>query len=68
MNQPLVEGALTQADTEEILSFCDSDALSVGGQSPAFWAFYYRLQPTGVLGEYITTDADFSAIKPSPSA
>jgi hypothetical protein len=59
-NEPtLVEVALTQADTEEILSFCDSDALLVGGQSLAFWAFYYRLQPTGVLGEYITTDADF---------
>jgi hypothetical protein len=59
MNQSLVEVALTQADTEEILGFCDSEALLVGGQSLAFWAFYYRLGPTGVLGDYITTDADF---------
>jgi hypothetical protein len=59
MNSPLVEVALTHADTEEILRFCDSEALLVGGQSLAFWALHYLLQPTGVLGEYITTDADF---------
>jgi hypothetical protein len=27
MNQPLVEVALTQADTDEILSFCDRDVV-----------------------------------------
>ena len=43
MNHPLVDVALTQADTEEILGFCDSEALLVGGQSLAFWALYYRL-------------------------
>jgi len=59
VNQPLVEVALTQADTEQILAFCDSEALLVGGQSLAFWALFYQLQPTGILGEYITTDADF---------
>jgi hypothetical protein len=59
VNRPLVEVALTEADTEQILAFCDSEALLVGGQSLAFWALYYQLQPTGVLGEYITTDADF---------
>jgi len=59
MNDPLVEVALTQADTEKILSFSDGEALLVGGQSLAFWAHYYDLPPTGTLGEHITTDADF---------
>jgi hypothetical protein len=59
VNEPLLEVALTRAETEEILTLCDSEALLVGGQSLAFWALHYRLQPTGVLGEYVTTDADF---------
>jgi hypothetical protein len=59
MNRPLVEVALTRADTEKILSFSDGEALLVGGQSLAFWALYYHLQPTEILGEHITTDADF---------
>lgn len=59
MNQPLTEVALTPAESAAILALCDEEALLVGGQSLAFWALYYRLEPTGVLGKHITTDADF---------
>jgi hypothetical protein len=59
MNQLLSEVALSSAESAAILALCDEEALLVGGQSLAFWAFFYRLQPTGMLGEYITTDVDF---------
>jgi len=59
MNEPLTEVALTSAESAAILALCDEEALLVGGQSLAFWALYFKLTPTGVLGEYITTDADF---------
>lgn len=60
MNDPdLPELALTEKEVDEILRSCDGRALLVGGQALAFWAQYYGIVPIDVLGENVTSDADF---------
>jgi hypothetical protein len=59
MTETLPEIALTEEEIDQILRSCDGRALLVGGQSLAFWAQYYKVEPLGVLSVNVTSDADF---------
>lgn len=55
------EVPLTQAEVDTILLVCGTAALLVGGQALAIWAEFFHIEPTGVLSEKVTADADFIA-------
>ena len=53
------EVALTREEVDAILLQSGPQALLVGGQSLAFWAIYYGVEPIGDLSKKVTSDADF---------
>lgn len=53
------EVGLTREEVDEILLQSGPDALLVGGQSLAFWATYYGVEPVGDLSRKVTSDVDF---------
>jgi hypothetical protein len=55
----LHEVSLTGAEVERILAICGPNALLVGGQSLAFWAARFDVEPIAELSSMVTTDADF---------
>jgi hypothetical protein len=57
------EVPLTQAEVDTILAECGTSALLVGGQALAIWAEFFEIEPTGVLSQKVTGDADFIGSK-----